>query len=98
MASRIITILLFNLAFSALTLTAPLKLAGQSSQATGSDRSRRQTQGAPVPVASVMTASGTNSGTESCPVYGDESCGNIQDMLCSAQTFQDEYNRRTVCG
>ncbi len=91
MASRIIAILLFNLAFSALTLTAPLHR-----QAMNIDRSRRQTLGTPA-VAKIMTVSeDTASGTETCPTYGDENCGNIQDMLCTAQAFQDEYDERVV--
>ncbi len=88
MASRIIWILLFNLTFSALTLTAPVQ-----HQSTETDRPRRQTLGTAA-VAQIMTESDVTS--ETCPVYGDESCGNIQDMLCTAQEFQDEYQRR-VC-
>ncbi len=86
MAPRVIIILLFSLTYSTITLTAPVP---QSQNSIGDGRPRRQTLGKPS-IASVMVASSI----ENCPIYGDGDCGKIQDMLCAAHEFQQEYLRR----
>ncbi len=92
MAPRVIIILLFSLTYSTITLTAPVP---RSQNSVEDGRPRRQTLGTPS-IVSIMVAS--DSSDENCPIYGDRDCGKVQDMLCAAQTFQQEYvRRRLVC-
>ncbi len=91
MAPRVIIILLFSLTYSTITLTAPVS---RSQNSVEDGRPQRQTLRIPR-IASVMVAS--DSSDENCPIYGDGDCGKIQDMLCAAEKFQQEYNKRPVC-